>query len=129
MFATASVQAALVAVNDGIELVVPVAAIPTDGLSLVHEYVTVPPVVGLLNAIAETVLPLHLVMSLVATIAAVGLTVTVYVTAVPVQPFADGVMLIVAVTGAEVALIAVNDGICVRPLALARPTLAPPLIA
>ncbi|MCY1542657.1 hypothetical protein D3C87_1637380 [compost metagenome] len=65
----------------------------------------------LVKLIAATLLPLHLVISEVATTVAVGLTVIVNVTAVPGQPFAVGVILIVAVTGADVALIGVNDGI------------------
>jgi hypothetical protein len=39
------------------------------------------------------------------------------VVGVPVQPLADGVMVIVAVTGAEVAFVAVKAGIFPDPLA------------
>ena len=41
----------------------------------------------------------------VATVAGVGFTSTVAVTGAPVQPFAEGVMLNVTVTGAEVVLV------------------------
>ena len=44
----------------------------------------------------------------------------VNVDSVPVQPFAVGVTLIVAVIGEAVALVAVNEGILPEPLA-ARP--------
>ena len=49
-----------------------------------------------------------------------GLMVMVYVATVPVHPFAVGVIDIVAVTGADVLLEAVNEGILPVPLA-ARP--------
>jgi hypothetical protein len=39
------------------------------------------------------------------------------VTGVPVQPLAEGVMVMVAVIGAEVALVAVNDEMFPDPLA------------
>ena len=48
------------------------------------------------------------------------MTVIVNVWAVPVQPFADGVTVIVAVTGLDVAFVAVNAAILPEPLA-ARP--------
>jgi len=50
----------------------------------------------------------------------VGLTVIVNVCGVPGQPLAVGVTVMVAVTGAAVALVAVNDAMLPEPLA-ARP--------
>ena len=47
----------------------------------------------------------------------VGFTVMVKFCAAPGHPFANGVTVIVAVTGALVVLIAVNDGISPVPLA------------
>ena len=46
-----------------------------------------------------------------------GFTTTVYVDSVPVQPFAVGVTVIVAVIGAVVAFVAVNDGTFPVPFA------------
>ena len=57
---------------------------------------------------------------LIALSVAVGLTVTVKVVGVPVHPFAVGVTIIVAATGAVVAFVAVNEGMLSEPLA-ARP--------
>ena len=48
----------------------------------------------------------------------VGLTVTVYVEVVPVQPLADGVIVIVPLIGALVPLVVVNDGTLPVPLAV-----------
>ena len=49
-----------------------------------------------------------------------GLTVIVNVMGVPTQPLADGVTVIVAITGAVPALVAVNEAILPLPAA-ARP--------
>ena len=48
---------------------------------------------------------------------AVGLTVIVNVEGVPIHPFAVGVIVIVAVIGEVVALVAVNAGMLPEPLA------------
>jgi hypothetical protein len=64
--------------------------------------------------------PLHTVCAAMAFTVGVGFTVMVKVTGVPVHPFAAGVTVTVAVTGAEVVLAAVNEAILPVPLA-ARP--------
>jgi hypothetical protein len=68
-------------------------------------------------AVAE---PAHTAWLAMAFTDGVGFTVIVNVTAVPLQPAADGVTVMVAVIGVAVALVAVNDGILPVPDA-ARP--------
>ena len=74
----------LIATNGAI-LPVPVAARPMLGVLLVHAYVTVPPVFGVVNVTAAVVAPLHKVWFATAFTTPVGLTVYVKVVGVPVQ--------------------------------------------
>jgi len=63
----------------------------------------------------ETVSPLHTVISEGTTAAGVGLTVMVNVVSLPVQLFAEGVKVMVAVTGTVPVFIAVKDAIVPVP--------------
>ncbi len=86
----------------------PLAAIPVTltVLSLVQVYVV--PLTAPLNAIVVIATPEHFVwLDGVATAVGVGSTSTVAVIGVPGQPFAEGVMVKVTVTGNEVVLISV----------------------
>ena len=80
--------------------------------------------VGLVKFTAVVDTPLHTVWLLTAVTVAVGFTVMVYVSGVPVQVTLllvyDGVTVIEAVTGAVPALVAVNEEMFPVPLA-ARP--------
>ena len=70
------------------------------------------------NAIDGTVLSIHsTTLAKVLVTAGVGFTVIVNVTGVPAQPFAEGVTVTVAVTGALVVFVAVNAVISPEPLA------------
>src|SRR5882762_6827186 len=108
-----------VATNAAI-LPAPLAARPIEGALFVQLYTIVPPVVGLLKVTAVVVAPLHNSWLATAVTVAVGLTVIVNVVGVPVHvvpPFVyDGVTVIVAVTGAVVAFVAVNEAILPEPL-------------
>jgi hypothetical protein len=112
--ATTGVEPVLVAVNDGI-LPVPVAGRPMDGWLLVH--VKVVPATGQLKVIGAVVAPLQYAALLTGFTIGVGLTVIVNVIGVPVQPFADGVTVIVATTGAVPAFVEINEGIPPVPFA------------
>lgn len=117
MIAVTGVLDALIAVNDGI-LPVPLPASPMEVLLLDHGKVV--PLTELVKLIALVAPLLHAVSLFGTTISGVGLTVMVKFCAGPGQPFAKGVTVMVAVTGALVVLIAVNDGISPVPFA-ARP--------
>jgi hypothetical protein len=99
---------------------VPEAASPIVGLLLVQ--LKVVPLTALVSTITvEAAALLQIVCAAgVATAFGVGLTVIVAVIGVPVQPFVDGVTVIVATTGALVGLDAVKDVISPVPEA-ARP--------
>ena len=109
----------LIAVNAAI-LPVPAAASPILVLLLVQLYTIVPPVVGLVKFTAAVRVLLHTVWLAGGVTVAVGFTVIVNVLGVPLQPLADGVTVIVATSGAFVALVATKLPILPVPLA-ARP--------
>ena len=109
---------ALVAVYAGI-FPVPLVPKPTL-LDEVHEKL-VPPT-GPLKLIAAPGAPLQCVLSEIGLTVAVGLTVTVYVFIVPLQPFAEGVIATVAAIGKLNEFAVVKTGISPKPLA-ARPIL------
>ena len=105
-------------------LPVPLAVIPVTvaALSLVHAYVV--PVVLLVNKIVVIVAPEQIIwLDGVASAFGVGLTSTVAVIGVPAQPFADGVIVKVTVTGAKVVLVKVPEILPV-PLAVIPVTVA-----
>jgi len=104
----------LIAVKDGISPA-PLPANPIEVLLLLH--VTVVPLTVPVKFITLVAAPLHIVWLAGTAIFGVGFTVIVKLCAVPGQLFAKGVMVIVAVTGALVTLIAVKDGISPVPLA------------
>jgi hypothetical protein len=79
------------------------------------------PVTGPVNVIPALDTPLHCILLTILATVAVGLTVIVYVLTVPVHPLAVGVIVIVAVIGDGVPLVAVNAGMSPKPLA-ASPT-------
>jgi hypothetical protein len=68
-------------------------------------------------AVKAMLVPTPLQIVFVAEVATVGagFTVTVKVVGVPVHPFADGVIVIVAVIGVVVVLVATNEGISPDP--------------
>jgi D-ribose pyranose/furanose isomerase RbsD len=119
--ATTGVVPALVAVNDAI-LPVPEAARPIEGVLFVHENVV--PETALVKVTATVGLLLHTVWLEMLLTVGVGLTVMVKVVEEPEQlkpPFVNtGVTVIVAITGAEPALVAVNEAMLPAPDA-ARP--------
>jgi hypothetical protein len=107
----------LVAVNAAM-LPVPLAARPLDVVLLVQLYVV--PLTAPLKFTAVVVAPLHNAWLDIVFTTGVGFTVIVNVPLVPVQPFADGVTVIVAVTGTEPVFAAANEDILPVPFA-ARP--------
>lgn len=118
--AVTGVLPALKAMNDGIVLV-PLAARPMLVLLLVQVYTV--PATGPVMVTAVVGVPLHTVWLAIVFTPGVGLTVIVNVIGVPVQvvPLVKvGVTVIVATTGALVALVAVKAAILPVPLA-ARP--------
>ena len=96
----------LIAENDQM-LPVPEAARPIDGVLFVQ--LNVVPATPPLNATTFVVAPLHNVWLLTALTVGVGFTVMVKVVELPGQPLADVLTVMVAVIGALVLLIAVND--------------------
>jgi hypothetical protein len=60
--------------------------------------------------------PLQIVFVVAVVTVGAGFTVTINVAGVPVHPFADGVIVIVAVIGVVVALVATNEGMSPDPL-------------
>jgi hypothetical protein len=107
----------LIAVNDGI-FPLPLAASPIVGSLLVQLKPVLPTAPVKLMALVEE--PLQTTWLAGSATLGVGLTVMVKLCAIPAQPLAEGVTVIVAVTGALVKLIAVKDEIFPVPLA-ARP--------
>lgn len=101
-----------VAVNDGISPV-PLAASPIEMLSFVQ--LKLLPLTLPVKFTVLVVALLHKTWLAGCTTFGVGLTVIVKLCTVPVHPFADGEIVMVAVTGALVKLIAVNDGISPEP--------------
>ena len=87
MVATTGVVPVLRAVKAAM-LPVPEAPSPMDGLSLVHAYVVVPPVLLVVNTVAEAVPPLQAVMLAGWVTWADGLTVTVKGVSMPEHPLA-----------------------------------------
>jgi hypothetical protein len=104
----------LIAVNDGISPL-PLAAKPMEILSLVQ--LKMVPLTDPAKFIALVAASLHKTWLAGCTTSGVGFTVMVKLCAGPVQLFASGVTMMVAVTGALVILTAVNDGIFPVPLA------------
>jgi hypothetical protein len=117
MVATTGNIVVLVAIKVGM-LPTPFAARPIDGVLFVQLNCTVPPVAGLLNAIAAVDDPLHNTWLATGLTVAIGFTVMVNVIGKPAQPFGDiGVTVMVAVI-ALVRLFAVTKlGILPTPLA------------
>ena len=70
-----------------------------------------------LNVMAVVVAPLQYVAFATGLTVGVGFTVMVKVIAGPTHPFAVGVTVMVATTGAVPVLVAVNDGMFPAPLA------------
>ena len=102
------------AVKDGI-FPVPLPAKPMEGLLLLQ--VKLVPLTAPVKFIALVAAPLHTVWLAGTAILGVGLTVIVKLCEGPGQPLARGVTVIVAITGALVEFVAVNDGIFPLPLA------------
>ena len=113
MVATTAVVPVLVAVKDTI-FPVPLAASPIEGVLLLQENVV--PATGPLNPILAVASPLQYVSLFTALTPGVGLTVMVNETGAPVQPLADGVTVMVAITGAEPVLVAEKGRIVPFPL-------------
>ena len=103
-----------VAVNAGI-LPVPLAANPIAGLELVH--VKVAPGVVLVKVADGIIVPVQTFTLPGMVTTGVGFTVIVYVELIPRHPLAEGVIVIVAVIGAELVLTALNPVIFPVPLA------------
>jgi len=120
MVATIGARVRLIAVKAAI-LPVPDSASPIDGELLVQLYTIVPPVVGLLKITGLVNPPLQITWLGTVLTVAVGLTVIVKLMDGPVQvtpPLVKlGVTVIVATTGALVALRAVNAGTLPDPFA------------
>ena len=123
MEATTGAVPAFIALND-VMFPVPLAASPIVVWSLVHVYVSVPPVLGVVNVTASVGALLHTTLFDGCLTSAVGLTVIVNVFVCPshvIAPFLKcGVMAILATTWPFVLFIAVNDGMFPVPVA-ARP--------
>lgn len=117
MVATKAALPEFVAVNDEI-LPVPLAARPMDVVLFVQLYEA--PATEPVKAIGETTTLLHKTWLETLLTTGVGLTVIVNVCAEPLQLFARGVTLRVAVRGEDVVLATANDAILPVPLA-ARP--------
>src|SRR6188508_3609430 len=117
MVATTGAAVALVAVNAG-TLPAPDAASPMDGVLLVQLNIT--PAGVPTKALIGTAAPAQNVWSASAVMVGIGLTVMVNVCGVPGHPFTVGVTVMVAVTGAAVALVALKAGMFPAPAA-ARP--------
>ena len=120
MVAVTADDVALVAIKEAI-FPLPLAANPIDGVLFIQLYTTVPPVLVVLKFMAVVALLLHKDWFGVAFTVAVELTVIVNELGVPTQltpAFINvGVTVIVAMTGAVLVLVAVNDGIFPEPLA------------
>ena len=110
--AETGVLVVLTAVKEAI-FPVPEAANPIAVLELVQ--VKLVPGVWLVNDIAGTAAPLHTVISEGTTAAGVGFTVMVNEVSEPIQLFAEGVKVMVAVTGTVPVFTAVKDAIVPVP--------------
>ncbi len=97
---------------------VPFAARPIEEFEFVQSKVV--PGVELVKAEAVIVSPSQTIISAGTTTTGIGLTVILYETGTPAQPFAAGVTVMIAVTGNPVLLVPVNEGALPVPLA-ARP--------
>ena len=75
-----------------------------------------------MSVVDDTLAPLQTTLSAGSVTDGVGLTVIVNIRGVPLQPFADGVTVIVATTGLPVEFVAVKAAISPVPLA-AKPIL------
>jgi len=107
---------ALLAVYAGI---FPVPLVPKPTLmDEVHEKLV--PLTGPLKLMAAPAVPLQCILSEILLTVAVGLTVTVYVLTIPLQPFADGVIATVAAIGKLNEFAVVKTGTSPEPFA-ARP--------
>ena len=111
--AVTGVEPLLVAVNDPM-FPEPLADRPMLVWLLVQLYVV--PLTAPLNDTADVAEPLQRVWSDTDATVGVGLTVMAKLVDEPEQPLADGVTVIVAVTGAELLLVAVNDPMLPEPL-------------
>jgi hypothetical protein len=114
MVAVAVVLLLLMAVNDGM-VPLPLAGKPMELLLFVQ--LKVVPATAPVNVIALVAAPLHTVWFEGCVTSGVGLTVIVNVLAVPGQPAAEGVTVMVAVTGALLLLVAVKAAMFPLPLA------------
>lgn len=115
--AITGVKPTFVAINVGI-LPAPAAANPIEGALLDQVNITLPPVAGLLNAMAAVDEPLHKTWLATAFTVATGLTVMVNVIGNPAQPLGDvGVTVMVAVMALVKLFAVTNDGIFPVPLA------------
>ena len=94
---------------------VPFAARPIEEFEFVQSNVV--PGVVLVKAEAAIVSPSQTIISAGTTTTGVGLTVIVYETGTPEQPFAVGVIVTVAVTGSAVLFVPENDGVLPAPVA------------
>lgn len=101
--------------TNGAMFPVPLAGKPTEVAVFIQLYVV--PVTEPANMIAFVVDPLHNIWSCGCTTSGVGFTVTVNASGIPEQPDAEGVTVIVALTGAMVELTALNGAIFPVPLA------------
>ena len=118
--ATTGAVPALVAVNAAI-FPEPLAASPIEAVLFVQLYTIDPPLVGLPNVTSVVEVLLQTTWLVTAFTVAVGFTIIVNVLGVPVQVVPafvyDGVTVMVAVTGALPAFVAVNELISPAPLA------------
>jgi len=114
MVAVTGTLPVLVAVNAGI-FPVPLAARPMEVLLFVQ--LNVVPVTAPVKFTGLVVAPLHKVWPAGWATFGVGFTVMVKLSGKPAHPLADGVTVIVAVTGALVELVATNAAIFPLPLA------------
>jgi hypothetical protein len=104
---------AFIAVNEAMSPV-PFAASPMVGWSFVHAKVV--PATGPPKVMAVVVAPLQYAALPIGLTAGVGLTVIVKDIDVPVHPLADGITLIIAITGVVPVLFAVNETMFPVPL-------------
>jgi hypothetical protein len=114
MVAVTAALVVLIAVNAGI-FPLPLAPNPIEGLLFVQ--LKVEPLTAPVKFIVLVIALLHKVWFAGCTTLGVGFTVIVNVFGKPGQPVADGVTVIVAVSGALVVLVAVKAGIFPFPLA------------
>ena len=94
---------------------VPFAARPIEASELIQSNVA--PGVVLVKAEAAIVSPSQTIISAGTATTGVGFTAIVYETGTPEQPLADGVIVIVDVTGSTVLFVPENDGVFPVPLA------------